>query len=219
MDMSLLFITNLTRQAGMMEITRQQLALEQEFPDVAVVLVDARRNWDESWHRQLASTQAVVISWMGSSSDSQWVQQTLKILQELKRPHLLLGSGVDQSDVSLGFDVAEIETVNRYLLYSGQRNYRNLWRWLARHFCGSDQKPGAPVELPWCGIVNTADNQRVATLAEFEQLGKLDPGRLTAGILIPREEWIWGDLAHQKVLIDALRRRGLNVIRYSPLGG
>ena len=210
--MSLLFITNLTRQAGMMEKTRRQLTLEPEFPDGAVVMVDGRRICDESWRRQLASTQAVVISWMGSSSDSQWVQQTLKILWELKRPHLLLGSGVDQSDVSLGFDVAEIEAVNRYLLYSGQRNYRNLWRWLARHFCGSDEKPGDPVELPWCGILNTEDNQRIATLAEFERQGGLKPGRLMVGVLIPREEWIWGDLAHQKVLIEALRKRDLNVI-------
>ena len=204
--MSLLFITNLTRQAGMMEKTRQQLALSPEFPVARVLMADSRMRGDGAWRQELASTQAVVISWMGSSSDSQWVQQTLKILRELKRPHLLLGSGVDQSDVSLGFDVSEIETVNRYLLFSGQRNYRNLWRWLARHFCDSDEKSGEPAELPWCGILNTEDNQRIATLTEFERQGGLDPGRLTAGLLIPREEWIWGDLAHQKALIDALRQ-------------
>lgn len=210
--MSLLFVSNLSRQAQMMETTLRQLALLADFPDSFVVQYDTRQVWDDDWRIKLAQAEVVVISWMGSSSENKWVQQTLNFLRQQNKPHLLLGSGVDQTDISLGFEVSDIETVNRYLLFSGQRNFRNLWRWLGFRFGGYPDKAAEPEELPWCGILNIEDSQRIQTLAEYKQKGLLQADRLTVGVLIPREEWIWNDLQHQKSLCHALIQRGMNVV-------
>ncbi|HWR28554.1 MAG TPA: cobaltochelatase subunit CobN, partial [Negativicutes bacterium] len=210
--MEILFITNLTRQAGMMEKTRKQLALSLDFPPGRAIMADPRMVWDDTWEKQLSNASVTLISWMGSSSDSKLIQQTLKFLRESGKPYLLMGSGVDQTDTAIGFMVTDIETVNRYLLFSGQHNFRNLWRWLAGRFCGHEEKTGEPREIPWCGILNPQDNQRIDTLAEYRRQGWLQKDRLTVGLLIPRDEWVWGDLKHQNLLIKTLMARGLNVI-------
>ncbi|MBP2667126.1 MAG: cobN 8, partial [Firmicutes bacterium] len=210
--MRILFITNLTRQANMMDKTLKQLALSADFPAGDAVMADPRASWSDEWKTQLSNATVTLISWMGSSSDSKLIQQSLKLLRESGKPYLLMGSGVDQEDTSQGFAVADIETVNRYLLFSGQHNYRNLWRWLAGRFCGHEEKTGEPQELPWSGIINLRDNQRIATLGDYKRQGWLKPERLTVGLLIPRDEWIWGDLKHQRLLVKTLMERELNVI-------
>ena len=210
--MEILFITNLTRQASMMDKTLKQLTLSLDFPSGRAVMTDPRMAWSDAWQAQLSKAPVTLISWMGSSSDSKLIQQSLKFLRETGKPYLLMGSGVDQTDTSIGFTVADIETVNRYLLYSGQHNYRNLWRWLAGRFCGHEERTGLPQEIPWCGIVNPQDNQRIDTLAEYRRQGWIQMDRLTVGLLIPRDEWIWGDLKHQNLLRKTLVARGMNVI-------
>ena len=210
--MKMLFLTNLTRQANMMDKTYKQLALSPDFPPGQAIMVEPRTIWDENWQKRLSEASVTLISWMGSSSDSKLIQQTLKFLRQAKQPYLLMGSGVDQTDIAFGFSPTDIETVNRYLLFSGQHNYRNLWRWLSGRFCGHEERTGEPQAIPWCGILNPQDNQRIATLADYRRQGGIQPGQLTVGLLIPREEWIWGDLKHQKLLIQTLRERGMNVI-------
>jgi cobaltochelatase CobN len=210
--MEILFVSNLSRQAGMMETTRKQLALTDDFPAGRSIMADPRTVWNESWQKQLSNATVVLISWMGSSSESKWLQHTMNYLRQTGKPHLLMGSGVDQSDTGSGFSATDIDTVNRYLLYSGQNNFRNLWRWLANRFCGHAEKLGEPRELPWCGIIHPHSHQRIGSLSEYARQGWLQQGRLTVGLLIPRDEWIWGDLNHQNMLIKTLMDRGMNVI-------
>ena len=210
--MKILFICNLSRQAGMMETTRKQLSLQGDFPAGSVVMATPRMTWDDTWQKTLAAATVVVISWMGSSSESKWLQQALQFLRQAGKPHLLTGSGVDQTDIAVGFRGEAVEAVNHYLLYSGQNNFRNLWRWLAAEFCGHTEKFSEPRELPWCGIIHPQTNQRIDSLDEYRRMGGLEPGRPTVGLLIPRDEWIWGDLRHQQLLVKTLQQRGLNVI-------
>ena len=146
--MEILFVSNLSRQAGMMETTRKQLSLQGDFPAGRVVMATPRMTWDDTWQKSLTAATVVVISWMGSSSESKWLQHTMNYLRQTGKPHLLMGSGVDQSDTGSGFSATDIDTVNRYLLYSGQNNFRNLWRWLASRFCGYAEKLGEHVNFP-----------------------------------------------------------------------
>lgn len=210
--MTMWFITNLTRQAGMMEKARAQLALIPGFPAAHVMMIDHRSLWNEAWEENLALAAVTVISWMGDPADNRWVQNSVAFLQRRKRPYMLLGQFDGTIPGAGGTIEADVKTVSQYLLCSGQCNYSNLWRWLAARYCDYDNECSEPIELPWCGIVHPQDGRRIHSLESYRQAGFLDPGKPTAGMLIPRDEWVWGDLLHQQALIAALRRQGLNVI-------
>lgn len=208
----IVFITNITRQAGMMQKSLENLTDLPGFPTGRVLMAGKEESKSVQGQDWLDLAAVTVVSWMGDATGQRWLTNLLQRLRQQRSAYIFLGQGDVGEPYAGKATEDEYRRASRYLNCSGEANFHNLWLWLATKFCGFAEAGEAPAELPWCGIVHPIDHQAILSLEEYRRQGFLPPDRPVIGLLIPRDEWIWDDLAHQQALMDALKRQNLSVI-------
>lgn len=208
----ILFLTNIDRQYAMVQQARNKLAEKQGLPvDAQVVSLKDGSTWGPEWAKRFTSCNVVVISWMGTGLDTDFLKKATAFLSAMKVVHVMLATDPALQDTRYGVTLAEREIMRTYLLYSGIENYCNLWLWLSHSYCQSDCSFAAPQPLPWNGIFHPQAEQPYTELTRYrERFCQAD--RPTVGILFPRDEWVWSDLAYQSALITEIERQGMNAI-------
>lgn len=209
--MKFVFATNRTRQAEMMGVAAKAIKVngsEGEFSSLAVETEDCISRQELA---ALNEADFVLIVWMGFSDDVVFLKKGIKLLQKNKTPYVILDSELSPEEAMHRVSPVQYEQIRQYVLYSGTVNQQNLWLYLAQEFAGGTPQAEPPVHLCWNGIFHPAAPEIFGEAAAYRKQHCL-PGRFTVGILFSREEWLWGDLAAQRALIDEIEHQQMNVI-------
>lgn len=207
-----LFVTNIDRQYTMMRETGRQLAAESRLPEAGRVLFFQEEDaWNDAVRQNMAGASVVVFSWMGVSRDTRALKQMFAYLTGRGTPYVVLASDADLQKEALGVTAEQQRIIRTYFLYSGRANFRNLWLWLATEFGGAALEYRQPQPVRWNGVYHPKAEEPFENTKDYmSKFCRLD--RTTVGILFPRDEWVWGDLAYPDRMIEELETMGLNVI-------
>jgi len=145
--------------------------------------------------RCLESLKKAQLILLHPSSDACWDE----IIPALNYRTPVISFGRDPSHWALANVSPEItQTVNKYLLFGGPENYKNMLKYACKEVLGLDFEFDQPQELLWQGFYHPRAQAAFATLDEYlEWYGALKGP--TVGIVFSRTYWANGDTA----LVDA----------------
>jgi cobaltochelatase CobN len=95
--------------------------------------------------------------------------------------------------------------VNKYLLFGGPENYKNMLMYACREALGMNFEPNPPKEMLWQGLYHPRAKAAFPTLEEYlKWYGPMD--RPTVGITFSRTYWANGDLALADAVVTELEK-------------
>jgi len=208
----IVFLTNMERQYVMLERARDNLLQEKSLQSEGrtVFLTDAVI-WGDEWQETFAASDVIVFTWMGSGLNTDFLKKAADFLQSNKITYIMLIPDPGAGELCYGITPEDRKTLQKYLLYGGIENYRNLWFWLSSVYCRDvcDYQPPQP--LIWNGIFHPRADKAFTDSAEYRRLF-CRPDRPTAGVLFYRDEWVWGDTAYQAALVEEIEKQGMNAV-------
>lgn len=208
----ILFVTNVIRRMGMMQQTLDKLQQERRLSgECACRWITEATAWDKKWERELGSTDLLLLKWMGTGLDTPFLQKCLEFIKRRGIPYYIDAAGTDENELSHGLTQEQLQAVREYCSFGGERNYYNLWQYLAALAQDSEPEIAAPDPVHWCGIYHP-QAQKVYTDLEEYQRDFCCSERPYVGMLFYRDEWVWGDLTYQKAMVEALEEQGLNPV-------
>lgn len=213
----IVFLTNLERQYVMLERARHSLGQEGRLmSEGRMVLLNDSVSWGAEWAKTFTVSDIVIFTWMGSGLDTNFLKKAAEFLRTGKVTYSMLISDPGAETLERGISPQERETLQKYLLYGGMDNYRNLWLWLSNVYCRDSGDYRLPQPLLWNGIFHPQADKPFADSAEYRRLF-CRPDRPTVGVVFYRDEWVWGDLAYQTALVEEIERQGMNAVAvFSP---
>ncbi|MFZ2472851.1 MAG: cobaltochelatase subunit CobN [Methanothrix sp.] len=136
------------------------------------------------------------------SSDACWDE----IIPALNSKSIVIAFGRDPSHWALSTVSLEITTtVNRYILFGGPNNYKNMLKYICNKALGIDCDYEPPQELLWQGLYHPRSQTPFSSLEEYLQWhGPMK--RPTVGIIFSRTYWSNGDLGQVDALITELEK-------------
>ncbi|HOI69976.1 MAG TPA: cobaltochelatase subunit CobN [Methanothrix sp.] len=151
----------------------------------------------------LESLKRAQIILLHPSSDGCWDD----IIPALDPKTPVISFGRDPSHWVLSTVSSEVTTaVNRYILFGGPENYKNMLKYACRQVLGLDLDYDPPQELIWQGLYHPRHETPFASIDEYLQwYGPLRSS--TVGIIFSRTYWANGDLALVDALIEELEKR------------
>ena len=205
---SIVFISNIERQQQQM-----QQALRQCNISAAGQVVGLQEDalWTAAWQHTLDQCACLVCSWMGHGKEWSFLEKTIAYLRRAQKPFVMLPANPEVKGEAQGFNAARQLQARQYLSFGGVQNYINFWQWLAALFVQEKVFWEQPRQQPWQGIFHPAYQGEAEDFFAFKQQCWSEKS-LTAGVLFPRDEWVWRDLRHQESLIRELEAQGLQVI-------
>ncbi len=210
--MDLVFLTNIERQYTMLEQVRQRLARQGRMDNNGkTVLLKTEMPWNLRWEQKLTNARLIVFSLLGTSRDLKLVQTALQFVQAKGIDYVVLASAPEPEDTSSGVTPEEQGLIEKYLLYSGNSNYENLWLWLEATYCGQAAEWKYPEPLCWNGIYHPRSTQHFRDITAYQEKWCYSD-RPTVGVIFPRDEWIWSDLAYVQALIEELEKQEVNAV-------
>lgn len=207
----IIFLTNMERQQLMLEKARTSVAQTGMRSEGRTVLLSDAVPWGIEWQRTFKASDIVIFTWMGSGLDTAFLKKSAAFLRKQKITHVMLISDPDAGELSNGVSPEDKEKLQKYLSYGGSENFRRLWRWLARTYCGEAIPVQEPEPLPWHGIYHPRAKGPFTSLSEY-RAAFCRSDRPTIGLLFYRDEWVWGDLAYQTALVEEIERQGMNAL-------
>lgn len=205
------YLTNIERQYKMIEQISVKLYHDESLQAKGQIYYLQDEVWGTKWQKLFIDSNIVVFSWMGTSRDTTFINKAIIFLQQHNIPHAILATDPQLDDNLYGITKEERETMRQYLLHSGLDNYENFWRWLAYSYCQQECDFLPPQPLLWNGIYHPRAQNVYQNVRTYRQEFCLE-GRVTVGILFPRDEWVWGDTDYQRLLIEEIEKQGANVI-------
>ncbi len=203
----ILFMTNVIRRFGMMQRTMERLKEEGKLNGACRWLTESTV-WDAQWESELRQADFVLLKWMGTGLDTPFLQTCLKFLNRRQIPYYIDAAGSREGELKQGLEPRHLAVIKEYCLYGGERNYYNLWQYLAQ---GRREVADAPTPMHWCGIYHPRAAGIYTDLGEYQK-DFCDDSRPYVGVLFYREEWVWGDLTYQSALVEALEANNLNAV-------
>ena len=208
----IIFLTNVIRRMGMMQQTLEKLQQAEKVDNsCACHWITDKTNWEAKWEKELQTSKLVIMKWMGTGLDTPFLQCLLREMKRLRLPFYIDAAGSKEGELSEGLKEEQVEAIKRYSMFGGEINYTNLWLYLTQLATGKQLGVPAPDPVHWCGIYHPQAKKVYTDLAEYQHDFCI-AGRPTAGVLFYRDEWVWGDLNYQKMLIEKLEAQGMNVI-------
>ncbi|HTP66545.1 MAG TPA: cobaltochelatase subunit CobN, partial [Geobacteraceae bacterium] len=149
------------------------------------------------------------------TSDPLWDELEADIRVAGKRcPVVVVGSDPSLWGLStVGMEVAA--TAYNYILYNGDENLDNLFKYLRAKVMGEGIHFAVPRQVPWEGLYHPLLNEVFSSTAEYltayrTALG--EPVNGWVGVLYSRSNWVNKNLEVEKALIAELEGLGLGVI-------
>ncbi len=208
----IVYLTNIDRQFMMMEQAKSYLEQGNRLHgNHQVILLNEGSMWGSNYSKVLGNSDLVLFSWMGTNDDTPFLRKALELLQKKSITHIMLATDSNPNDGVFQVTLREREMIRTYLLYSGIENYQNLWLWLCATYCQETCVYKLPQPLLWNGIFHPKVDQPFSDIIDYQRQF-CHPDRPTIGILFPRDEWVWGDLAYQTALVEEIEKQGMNAI-------
>lgn len=149
----IVFLTNMERQYVMLERARDNLFRENRLKSEGrTVFLHDSVLWGGEWQNMFAASDIVIFKWMGNGLDTNFLKKASDFLQSNKITHVMLITDPGVEDLRYGITPEDRETLQKYLLYGGAENYRNLWFWLSSVYCRDGCAYQLPRPLVWNGI-------------------------------------------------------------------
>jgi cobaltochelatase CobN len=200
----IVFLTNIERQCHMLEQAHADLArrgcLQSE---IEIFRFNEATPWGTEWPKTLSASDLVIITRMGGGPDTKFLQKIIIFLNNQQIPNVMLLSDSNSADIRQGVSDSDRETIQKYLQYAGPDNYCQFWLWLSHRYCREATDYLTPQPLLWQGIYHPGFGSPCTDSVEYRR-HYCQAGRPTVGVLFYRDEWVWGDLAYQNVLIMEL---------------
>ena len=95
------------------------------------------------------------------------------------------------------------------MLFRSIKNYRRLWRYIAREILGAAVTAKPPAPLPWSGIYDPGTDQVFDSLAAYQAYRPRRAGESAVALIFSRESWVWRDTAYLDAIIRHLAGAGL----------
>ncbi|WP_293729212.1 cobaltochelatase subunit CobN [uncultured Phascolarctobacterium sp.] len=208
----ILFVTNVIRRMGMMQQTLDRLQQERRLSgECACRWITEATAWNKKWEQELGSTDLLLLKWMGTGLDTPFLQRCLAFVKRKGLPYYIDAAGTDENELVQALTPKQVQTVREYCAFGGERNYYNLWQYLATLAQGGEPEIAAPDPIHWCGIYHPRAQKVYTDLTEYQR-DFCCSGRPYVGMLFYRDEWVWGDLTYQKAMVEALEAQGLNPV-------
>ena len=100
-----------------------------------------------------------------------------------------------------------------YLLNGNKENFRRMIDYIEAEYCGADVIVLPPIAIPWQGLVQASDPDRIFTSKdEYLKEHPLTKGRPCIGMIISRSAWISGQRSIETEMISELESNGMDVI-------
>ncbi len=101
----------------------------------------------------------------------------------------------------------------RYMLNSGEENFRRMFKYLETSILGKGDEILPPVEIPWQGIIHPDASDKVfMTLEEYLEWYDRPKDGMWVGIIASRPIWMMDGCRIEKEFVKHLEDEGLNVI-------
>ncbi len=103
--------------------------------------------------------------------------------------------------------------VYQYLLNGNKENFRRLMVYLDHEFCGSEEIPEPPIQIPWQGLIHPSEPDRIFTSRDdYLAAHPLNENHPCIGVIISRSAWVSGQNAIEAEMISELESKGMDVI-------
>lgn len=211
----ILYITNLNKHWDYISRLGEYLqeAGDDLFEQVSFETRSFKNNpsFDEDWKKAVKEADAIILTHMGTGFDSPFLQQLASWLYKYHPCYVLYVEEEDKEKLSKCFTDEAILTIEKYIRYSGEANYRHLLAYVSS-FLGEAIPYEEPTHLPWQGIINR-EGDYFATYDEYMKAHG-DYSKPSVGIFFYREEWVSRELFYQQALFDELEALGMNAILF-----
>ena len=205
------FLSNVDRRFAMMKVALQQLQQENLLSNDSVcVKLSDNTVWNDEWQKLLEDADILLLKWMGAALDTHFFKKLLPFIKKHQLRYYIDAAGTEEEELVSGIEKKDLEKLKAYALYSGMKNYRNLFLYANGILTGKTD-----IELPdpmyWSAIYHPKAKTVYTDLAAYKK-DFCDAAKPTIGILFYRDEWVWDDLVYQTALIEEIERQGMNAV-------
>lgn len=205
------FLSNVDRRFAMMKVALQQLQQENLLSNDSVcVKLSDNTVWNDEWQKLLEDADILLLKWMGAGLDTHFFKKLLPFIKKHQLRYYIDAAGTEEEELVSGIEKNDLEKLKAYALYSGMKNYRNLFLYANGILTGKTD-----IELPdpmyWSAIYHPKAKTVYTDLAAYKK-DFCDAAKPTIGILFYRDEWVWDDLVYQTALIEEIERQGMNAV-------
>ncbi|PIV20761.1 MAG: cobalt chelatase, partial [Deltaproteobacteria bacterium CG03_land_8_20_14_0_80_45_14] len=149
------------------------------------------------------------------TNDPFWEEMEDALRQVRERiPLIVVGSDPSFGALS-NVNPEVVVQVYRYVLFGGQKNMTNMFKYLLHMIFGDDASFEDPDELPWQGICHPGMGKTFQSseeyLSAYREYLSVKPAAYV-GLLFSRSNWVSGNLEVETSLVSSLERQGLGVI-------
>ena len=199
----------------LMVLQSAQAQMPEGFPEVTGVNLQALESdaqMADLLEHQLVSARIIVLRVLGRLGSVPGFAYLLRHAKSQGRQLIAIsGTGEPDPELAAASTVSSdvLHQVQAYFQAGGSVNMAQLLRYLSDHFLLSGFGFEPAVDLPEHGIYHP-DLSQDASIDDW--LGLRAPERASVGIVFYRAHWISGNTRFIDALVDALEKRGLNVL-------
>ena len=138
------FLSNVDRRFAMMKVALQQLQQENLLSNDSVcVKLSDNTVWNDEWQKLLEDADILLLKWMGAGLDTHFFKKLLPFIKKHQLRYYIDAAGTEEEELVSGIEKNDLEKLKAYALYSGMKNYRNLFLYANGIFTGKTD-----IELP-----------------------------------------------------------------------
>ncbi|MFQ9936499.1 MAG: hypothetical protein ACLRXQ_11450 [Phascolarctobacterium faecium] len=122
------FLSNVDRRFAMMKVALQQLQQENLLSNDSVcVKLSDNTVWNDEWQKLLEDADILLLKWMGAALDTHFFKKLLPFIKKHQLRYYIDAAGTEEEELVSGIEKKDLEKLKAYALYSGMKNYRNLF--------------------------------------------------------------------------------------------
>ncbi|MCK9564441.1 MAG: cobaltochelatase subunit CobN [Methanothrix sp.] len=130
-----------------------------------------------------------------------------EIMENIDKDKLLISVGSNPSHWSTStVPLEKVAMVNRYVLFGGPENIKNMLKYISREVLGEDRNYCPPLEQLWQGLYHPDAERPFETVEEYLEWYRPKKDHFV-GILFYRSFWINGDLDVENAFIKELEKK------------
>ena len=204
----ILLFCNVERQGQMLRKAWKMAGMP-EGVSGGVHLFDSASALTPEMRREISEVAVVFVFWQGTIYMTDITEAIRKIREKTDGPFAFLASASIEGTCCQELTPEQMDTLRQYLQYGGIKNYRSLWRYIAREFLRAAVTAEPPAPLPWSGIYDPGTEQIFDSLTAYQAYRPRGAGESAVALLFSRESWVWRDTAYLDAIIRHLAGGGL----------
>lgn len=208
----ILLITNM--EASNTNFNDTIKALEAEIADKILwqgIQITSSEAYTDVWERRLQNASFVLITWMGTGLDCEFLEKASAYMHQHKIKHFINVMACKGDKLHYGVTQEEKDTIFLYFSCGGLVNYKNLVKFIVSHYTNINLPYEAPLKLPWYGIY-MADKDIVYNSYDEYAEKEINPEWPVVGFVFYREDWLWKKTNYLEALMKVALQEQVNLM-------